>query len=108
MRENDDRTLDSQRSGHATKVVNALREPTLSCQAFTETHPQVVHRDDPHVWSSGRKHPTPQIRPGGVAVNSQHGESRLLHTIVEYMPRPRDAVGIVTGDQTGPGGIEPG
>ena len=106
--EGDDRPGDVQGLGEFCEVAHPLRQRTRGAGALGEAHLELVDRDDPPGGLAcgsgirrGLNEVTPQVRPGGVAVDAEDGadgrgtDLRQPLRVVEHMPaavhQPRQA-----------------
>ena len=76
--------------------------------SFGEPHPEVVDRDHPPARRRGGDEPAPQVGPGGVAVDAEHGAALGLDLVVQQVPATRGSRRIGDRDEPRPAGVEAG
>ena len=106
MRENHDRSFNSQGCRHSSKVIDALSQAPLSRDALTEAHSEVVDRHHPHIGRRRLEHAAPQVGPRRIAMDRKNCQSWLFTSAcgirVEQMPRASDTIEVIAGHQARP------
>ena len=72
--------------GDCAEILDPLFQAANCPRPFRETHVELIDCDHPHARRCLSDDVTPQVRPGGVAVNAKQRRRRVLDLIVEKVP----------------------
>ena len=109
MRNGDDGAADAQGLGQPVEVFDALGQAPNLTDPLGPAHPELVDGYDPPTGRGVGDESAPQVGPGRVAVNAQHGpDGTGFWSAVEHVEPSGHPVGIDNIDQPGPTGVQPG
>jgi hypothetical protein len=108
VRGDDHRSRHVERMQHPGQVVDPLRQGARRLQPVRPAHAQLVHGHHAPAGGGRGQESAPQVGPGGVAVDADHGADGGLGAVVQQVPGAADAVEIDDLHRAGPGRIHSG